>query len=413
MSRLDTLRRTGRACFAELGFPKTKQEAWRFTNLGAIERTLFLPASAASAAVAIDVLPAVTPSHRLVFVNGVFRADLSSAEPLAGGAFAGPLSARPDLVEAHLGSTADDERHPLLALNAAHLADGAILHVPAGVRLERPVELVLFGAAGSEPVSWHPRLLAVLGAGSEAVLIEHHLSLGDGAATFSNGVTELSLGAGARLGHYKVQRENGAAFHLATAAGRLEQEAAYEGFILTLGARLSRHELHLTLVGPGAEVRLGGAYLVRGDQHCDTTTVIEHAVPEGRSNQVFKCVIDDKARGVFQGKVLVRPHAQKTDARQLHRALLLSDDARIDAKPELEIHADDVKCSHGATAGDLDEDSMFYLRARGLDRDQARALLIGAYIGEALAEISSEPVRTAFEAIATDWLDTGRGGNRR
>ena len=408
MGRLETLRRAGRVRFSELGFPKTRQEAWRFTNLGAIERTLFLPASAASAGVTIDALPAVTPtSHRLVFVNGTFRADLSSGGALEGGAFAGPLSARPDLIESHLGTLADDDGHALLALNAAHLSDGFALYVPKGVRLDRPVELVLIGAGGSEPLSWHPRLLAVLEDGAEATLIEHHFSLGDGAATFANSVSELSIGAGARLNHYKAQRENGAAFHLATAAARLGAGATYEGFLLTLGARLSRHELRLTLAGAQAEARLSGAYLVRGDQHADTTTLIDHAVPDCRSNQLFKGVIDGKARGVFQGKVLVRPDAQKTDARQLHRALLLSDDARIDAKPELEIHADDVKCSHGATAGDLDDDALFYLRARGIDRDGARALLVGAYVNEAIAEISSEPVREAFEAIAAHWLRAG------
>jgi len=408
MSWFDSLRSTGRTRFAKLGFPKVRQEAWRFTNLGALERTVFLPAPAASARIVIDALPSVTPSHRLVFVNGVFRADLSSANGLPGGVIAGGLAAtfasHPDLIEAHLGRLADDAGHGPQALNTAHLSDGAVLYVPRGVRVEKPVELVLIGAGGAEPLSWHPRLLVVLEDGAEATLIEHHFSLGDGAATFSNGVSELSLWPGARLRHYKVQRENTAAFHLSTVTGRLERNASYEGFLLTLGARLSRNEVRLDLAGPGAEAWLSGAYLVRGDQLCDTTTVIDHATPEGKSQQLFKGVIDDKARGVFQGKVLVRPGAQKTDAQQLNRALLLSDDARIDAKPELEIHADDVKCSHGATAGDLDDDALFYLRARGIDRDGARALLVGAYVNEAIAEISSEPVREAFEQLAAHWL---------
>ena len=411
MSWLDSLRSAGRTRFAELGFPKVRQEAWRFTNLGALERTLFLPAGAASARVAIDALPSVTPSHRLVFVNGHFRADLSPAEGLPGGAIVGSLAAalasHPELIETHLGAQTSDAGHGIQALNAAHLADGAVLYLPKGVKLDRPVELVLIGAGGAEPLSWHPRLLVVLEAGAEATLIEHHLSLGDGATTFANGVSELSVGAGARLNHYKVQRENAAAFHLSTVSGRLERDAVYEGFLLTLGARLSRNEVTLVLDGPGAEARLSGAYLVRGQQLADTTIVIDHATPHGTSNQLFKGVIDDAAHGVFQGKVLVRPGAQKTDARQLNRALLLSDDARIDAKPELEIHADDVKCSHGATAGDLDDDAMFYLRARGIDRDGARALLIGAYINEAIAEISSEPVREAFEALAASRLRAG------
>ena len=411
MSWFDSLRSTGRTRFAKLGFPKVRQEAWRFTNLGALERTVFLPALPASSRIVIDALPSVTPSHRLVFVNGFYRADLSSTAGVPEGVIVGGLAAtftsHPALIESHLGKLADDAGHGPQALNTAHIADGAVLYVPKGVRVEKPVELVLIGAGGSEPLSWHPRLLAVLESGSEATLIEHHFSLGDGAATFSNGVTELSLGSGARLRHYKVQRESTAAFHLSTLTGRLERDAAYEGFLLTLGGRLSRNEVRLELGGPGAEARLSGAYLVRGDQLCDTTTIIDHATPHGKSHQLFKGVIDDKAHGVFQGKVLVRPDAQKTDAHQLNRALLLSDDARIDAKPELEIHADDVKCSHGATAGDLDDDALFYLRARGIDRDGARALLVGAYVNEAIAEISSEPVREAFEAIAAHWLRAG------
>ncbi|MEI6558297.1 MAG: Fe-S cluster assembly protein SufD [Rhodospirillaceae bacterium] len=411
MTWLDTLRSHGRTRFAELGLPKTRQEAWRFTSLAALERTPFRPADAASAGVAIDALPSVTASHRLVFVNGCFRAALSSAGALAEGAFAGSLAdalvSHPALLEAHLGTLADDASHGPLALNTAHLTDGAVLYVPKGVRLEAPVELVLIGAGGTEPLAWHPRLLVVMAAGAEATLIEHHLSRGDGAPTFANGVSELFLDTGARLNHYKVQRENAAAFHLATVNGRLEREACYEGFLLSLGARLSRNEVRLVLAGTGAEARLSGAYLVRGEQLCDTTTVIDHARPGGASRQLFKGVIDEKGHGVFQGKVLVRPDAQKTDAHQLSRALLLSDDARIDAKPELEIHADDVKCSHGATAGDLDDDALFYLRARGIDLDGARALLIGAYVGEAIAEISSEPVREAFEGLASAWLRAG------
>ena len=411
MTLFDSLRSAGRTRFAKLGFPKVRQEAWRFTNLGALERTVFLPAPAASSRIVIDALPSVTPSHRLVFVNGFFRADLSAVTGLPAGVFAGGLAAafasHPALIEAHLGKLADDAGHGTQALNTAHLGDGAVLYVPKGVRVEKPVELVLIGVGGSEPLSWHPRLLVVLEEGAEATLIEHHLSLGDGAATFSNSVTELRLGAGARLSHYKAQRENGAAFHLSALTGRLEQGAFYEGFLLTLGARLSRNEVRLELAGTGAEAKLSGAYLVRGGQLADTTTVIDHAVPHGTSHQLFKGVIDGAAHGVFQGKVLVRPGAQKTDARQLNRALLLSDDARIDAKPELEIHADDVKCSHGATSGDLDDDAMFYLRARGLSPDEARSLLIGAYVNEAIAEISSEPVREAFEALAAHWLRAG------
>ena len=411
MTWLDTLRNTNRSRFAELGFPKTGQEAWRFTNLGALAGTPFQPAPPAFAKVAIETLPSVTPSHRLVFVNGFFCANVSASDILPEGVIAGGLAAtlnqHPALIEAHLGKLAHDTNHAPQALNTAHIADGAVLYVPKGVRVARPIELEWIGTGANEPLSWHPRLLVVLEPGSEATLIEHHLSLDDGAATFANGVSELAVGAHARLHHYKVQRERNSAFHLSTVAGRLEQGAYYEGFLLTLGAKLSRNEIKLVLAGPGAEAKLSGAYLVRGQQLCDTTTLIDHATAHGSSQQLFKGVIDGAAQGVFQGKILVRPDAQKTNAHQLSRALLLSDDARIDAKPELEIHADDVKCSHGATTGDLDDDAMFYLRARGIDQDSARSLLIDAYVNEVIAEITFEPVREAFEALASAWRYAG------
>ena len=352
-----------------------------------------------------------TPAHRLVFVNGHWRPDLSTAAALPPGVvltgLAAAAASHPGLIEEHLGRVGAVDGHAMLALNASHATDGAVLALAAGVTQEQPVELVFIGA-GSEgaPLSWHPRLVLVAGAGSRATVVEHHLSLG-GQPTFANSATELSLGGGANLRHYKVQREAAGAYHIATLTGRLERDAGYEGFLLTLGGHLSRNEVRLVLDGPGASARLGAAYLVRDRQHCDVTTLIDHASPDCSSRQLVKGVIDGEARGVFQGKVLVRPDAQRTDAHQLNRALLLSDLAQIDTKPELEIHADDVKCSHGATVGDLDETALFYLRARGIDRDGARALLIGAYVGEAIAEVSDEAVRTSFEALATTWLTTG------
>ena len=415
---LEALRTEGRRRFAGLGLPTPREEAWRFTNLGALDRLPWRTAPPDPVTVIPpDFLPSVVPAGeapgpRLVFVNGTWRPDLSTPGPLPHGVvltgLGSALSDHPAVVEAHLGRLAAVDGHALIALNTGLLASGALLVLPAGAVLERPVELVMIGAGSGadRPLAWHPRLLVVAGAGSRATLVEHHLSLGGDPACV-NLVAELFLGAGARFAHYKVQRENPASFHLATVTGRLERDAGYEGFLLTPGGRLSRNEIRLVLDGPGATARLNGAYLVRGRQHCDTTTLIDHAHPRGTSRQMFKGVLDGEARGVFQGQVLVRPGAQQTDGHQLHRALLLSDHAQIDAKPELEIHADDVKCSHGATVGDLDEDALFYLRARGIDRDRARSLLVAAFINEAIAEITNPTVAAAFESLADGWLTTG------
>ncbi len=414
---LEALRTEGRHRFASLGLPTPRQEAWRFTNLGALGRLPWRTAPPDSAMIDPGPLPSVVPaggvpSHRLVFVNGTWRPDLSATDGLpAGVVLTGldlGLTAYPEVIETHLGRLAAVDGHALIALNTGLLGSGALLVLPAGAVLERPVELVMIGAGtdADRPLAWHPRLLVVAGAGSRATLVEHHLSHA-GHPGCANLVAELFLGAGARLAHYKVQRENPTSFHLATVTGRLERDADYEGFLLTTGGRLSRNEVRLVLDGPGATVKLNGAYLVRGHQHCDTTTLIDHARPRGTSRQMFKGVLDDEARAVFQGQVRVRPDAQQTDGHQLHRALLLSDQAQIDAKPELEIHADDVKCSHGATVGDLDDDALFYLRARGIDRDAARGLLIAAFVNEAIAEITDPTVAAAFQALADGWLAPG------
>ena len=232
-------------------------------------------------------------------------------------------------------------------------------------------------------------------------MIEHHVGLGIG-ATFANHVAEAYVGEGAILRHYKVQREGAEAFHLSNSVAKVGKDACYDNFILTTGARLARNEVRVAL-GLGSSCNVNGAYMIGGHQHCDTTTVIEHREPHCTSREVYKGVIDDTARAVFQGKILVRHGAQKTDGYQQNRALLLSDTAEIDAKPELEIYADDVKCSHGATAGELDDEALFYLRARGIDKETARGLLIGAFLAEALEEIPEESVREAFQGIIAGW----------
>ena len=411
LSWVRDLRDQGRARFAELGLPTVKNESWRYTNLRALDKLAFQPAVTAETGASFDVLPTVraegTTGPRLVFVDGRFRAELSSTAGLPEGVellnLADALAHRPDLIGEHLSRLAAPDDLPLVALNTAFLADGPVLRIPKGIEVADPIELV-FVSVGSDqhPTAFHPRSLIVAEANARAVIVEHHIGLGTG-PTLANHVGEVFVGEGASVHHYKVQREGSNAFHLSHTAAKVAARGVYDNFILTVGGKLSRNEVRSELAGEQADTHVSGAYMVRGDQHVDTTTFIDHAVPSCTSREVYKGVIDDTARAVFQGKILVRPGAQKTDGYQQNRALLLSDTAEIDAKPELEIYADDVKCSHGATAGELDDEALFYLRARGIDKETARGLLIGAFLAEALEEIPEESVREAFHGIIAGW----------
>jgi Fe-S cluster assembly protein SufD len=398
--------------FAGQGFPTRRAEAWRYTDLKDLVRLDLAPAG--PRAVGIDRLPSALAEGargpRLVFVDGVFRKELSSVGALPGGVtlmgLAEALETVPEQLEPHLGRVFPNDGSALAALNTAFAADGAFLHLARGAALAEPIELLFLGVGSEGATAHHPRLLVVAEANSEATIVEHHAGLGG--AYFANVAGEIVAEQGARLHHYKLQAEGPEAFHVATTTLRLERDAAYDGFVLTQGARLSRSELRPVLGGTGVECRLSGAYMVAGRQHADHTSVIDHAAPRCTSRQVYHGVIDDRARAVFQGKIIVRPDSQKTDGYQLNRAILLSDQAEIDSKPELEIYADDVKCSHGATAGELDDDQIFYLRARGIDREAARNLLVAGFLMEAVEEIRSEPVREGFAARVQAWLDARR-----
>jgi len=412
---LASLREAGLARFRKQGFPGARVEAWRYTSLRSLEKFAFEPAPAKTGTVAIDLLPTVMPagqsSHRLVFADGVFRADLSSVGTLPAGvvvtSLGEALASQAGLLERYLGKVGVTDANPFQALNTAFLADGLVVHVPKGAAVPEPVEVVFVGSGAENPTMHHPRILVVAEANAEATLVEHHVGLGTG-TYFSNFVTEIVAGEGARLHHYKAQRETPQAFHMATVTADLAKDSSYDNFVLTIGGRLSRNEIKPVLNGTGVECRLSGAYMVNGNQHCDTTTVIDHAQPQCTSREVYKGVIDGNARAVFQGKIIVRPDAQKTDGYQLNRALLLSDTAEIDSKPELEIYADDVKCSHGATAGELDDDQLFYLRARGIDLESARNLLIAAFLADAIEEVRIETVRDSFQGIVSGWLKSQR-----
>ena len=400
---LSALRAAGQARFGETGLPTQRQEAWKYTGLNRLKSLTFEPTPAGGQG-ALVPSDAIAAAHRLVFVNGRFNAAQSKVGALPQGVTLGSLAeilnTQPALLETRLGKTVEIARKPMAALNTAWIEDGLVLIVPRNIAVPGNIEIV-FVSAGDAPVA-HPRLLVSLGDNAEATLIEHHL--GSAAGGFTNQVAEIALGQGANLRHYVLHAEPAASMAVETVSATVARDAHYRSFTLTAGGGLVRREVEVALKDTGATAQVDGAYLVDGDRHSDTTILIDHQAAHCSSRQTQKGVIDDDGRAVFQGKILVRPDAQKTDGYQLSQTLLLSPHAEIDVKPELEIHADDVKCSHGATVGRLDADALFFLRARGIPEAEARALLIQGFIGGALDEIDRDDVRETFGVAAANWL---------
>jgi Fe-S cluster assembly protein SufD len=392
------------ARYRAAGLPGPAVEAWKYTSLEALRQLGLAPRGAAPVVRAVPERVAAIDGYRAVFVGGRFAPALSALDGLPQGvtveSLAELIARDPGAAEAALGADADA---PLIALNTAFAADGLVLRLARGAVLDKPLHLISVGADGAV---FHPRHHLALAPDAAATVVESHV--GDG-GYFANQVTDIEVGKGATLRHAVLQNQADAAFHIGSMRLSLAARATYEGFVLQTGARLARHELAARLDGEGADCRVTGLALAAGDRHIDNTTFIDHAAAGGRSRQLFKTVLDDTSRGVFQGRVLVRPHAQKTDAHQLSRALLLSRKAEMDGKPELEIYADDVRCSHGATIGSLEQEPMFYLMSRGIDRATAYRMLVEAFAVEALDEIADASVREAFAAPVAAWLAT-RGG---
>jgi Fe-S cluster assembly protein SufD len=395
------LRRSGLTVYREEGLPHPKIEAWKYTRLDGLTRTAFEADVAAPGGLTVPDgrVAGMTEAHRLVFVNGRHNPELSDDNLADNGieiATLGAPEAAPGWVTERIGRVLDLDGMPLAALNAALWRDGAAIKVADGAQLQKPLHLI-FLAAASTPAMFQARHLLIAGRGSRATVIESHVGQ-EGAPTFSNSVMEVVLEDAAVLDHAKLVDEATHSFHIAATALSLGQGARYNGFVLTLGGRLVRNETRVHLAAEGAECRLGGAYVAAGDAVVDNTVFVDHASPGAASRVTFKGVIDDTARGVFQGKTLVRPQAQKSDGHQLHKALLLSPGAEIDAKPELEIYADDVKCGHGATAAQLDEDMVFYFLARGIPEASARRLLVEAFLGDVVGEIESPEIADAMSS---------------
>ncbi|HXS94894.1 MAG TPA: Fe-S cluster assembly protein SufD [Candidatus Limnocylindrales bacterium] len=344
--------------FSRLGFPTTRDEEWRFTNVAPIARARFSRARA----------------ERIVRVpEGVTRLTLGDAQ-----------------TEAHLGKYASTEANAFVALNTAFLNDVIALEIPRGAVIAEPIEIdIQIAQAGAA----HPRLLVIAGANSQAAIVESYSGAGK---YFTNAVTEIVAGEGAVIDHYKVQRESGEAFHIATLQAQLGRSATFSTHNISLGGALVRNDVNAVL-SEGTEATVNGLYIANGSQHVDNHTVIDHAKPHGASHELYKGILDDRAHAVFNGRIIVRKDAQKTDSKQTNKNLVLSDDAVIDTKPELQIHADDVRCTHGATIGQLDAEAMFYLRSRGIGRSEARSLLTYAFAQDVVDRIKIPALKESLE----------------
>jgi len=392
-----TMRERERIKFAALGMPNRRMEAWKYSDLAQSLRETrtgewgtTAPAPAPGAFIAafvdgqFDPVRSILPKSAIVGLPAVYADGHSPYADI-------------------LSATNADDNHPVISMNLAGAEDGFVLHLRAGEVLQSPLHIHFEWSEGSAPApeGQHLRLLLQLDAGAEATIVETH----SGAPGLATIVTECRLADNARLTHFRFDHLAAPARQTAVTTGTLGENAFYKGFYLSRGAHFCRHDALLDLVGKGAAVEIDGAFLLADGRHCDNTTVITHTAANTTSHQAFRGVLGDKAEGVYQGCVRVRPDAQKTDARQMSRTLLLAPTARISTKPELEIFADDVKCGHGATAGELDANALFYLRARGIAEAEARALLIAAFIAETTATIADPALRATAEKIVADWLD--------
>ncbi len=406
------IRKAGMARFGEIGLPTVQHEDWRFTNTAPIAKLpfkpVFDPADGVTAEQLKQIAFASQPGSRLVFVNGHFAPKLSSVKNLPAGAKAGSLAAAltgdAAFLEKHLGRYAQQADNGFSALNQAFFLDGGFVHVPAGKVVEEPIQFIYVSTAKQSGATFHPRNLVIAEANSSVTVLESYVSFG-GKGYLTNAVTELFAGDNARLEFVKVQDEAGDAFHIAAFHGEFGRTSNVNVHSFALGAKLSRNNIRTRLAGEGLECILNGLYLTRGEQLADHHMIVEHAQPHCASHEYFNGILDDKSRGVFHGRILVREIAQKPDAKQTNKNLLLSDDAGADTKPQLEIYADDVKCTHGATIGQLNDESIFYLRSRGIGTENARRMLIHAFAGEIIERIRYEAAREELDKIVWERLE--------
>jgi Fe-S cluster assembly protein SufD len=405
------LRRSGFAHFTEAGFPTLKHEDWRFTNVAPIAKLPFEPVLEPGRGGAPAVKQfnfAAIDCIRLVFLDGHFAPELSTLPPqpknVEIGSVAQALERDHPLVQQHLGHHARLDHNAFTSLNTAFFIDGAFIHVPAGQSPSLPVHLLFIATSTKTGATVHPRNLVIAERDSRLTLIESYVSTVQG-PYFTNAVTEFVIGEQARVEHCKLQDESQAAYHIAAQQMNLGKQCDFISHSIATGARLSRNNINTHLGGDHIECILNGLYLTKDDQLADHHMIVEHASPHCNSHDYYNGILDDRSKGVFHGRILVRPIAQKTDAKQTNKNLLLSDNATVDTKPQLEIYADDVRCTHGATVGQLNKDSIFYLRARGIGLETARRMLIHSFAGEIIDRIRCDAVREELDRVVWDRLE--------
>ena len=409
---LTEMRSNAIADFKGLGFPSTKEENWRYTNLKPFAESTFALANGSKDAAKIQA--AIERSmfndlggHIVVFVNGRFDARLSKIGTLPDGVILTSLSAaiekHPDLVQQHLGKLSNTSEYPFQSLNAAFMGDGLFLHVACDINFEQPVQVIhVYSTGGVESVSY-PRNLLVMEENASATVVETHIGASD-EKYFTNTVTETVCSTGSHLRHYKVLRDSKLAHHFLSSSLTMDKASELKSMTVVLGGRMVRNDQFAELQEDDINCTLDGLYFIRGEQQVDNFTRVRHIGLDGNSRQVFKGILDDNSRGVFDGRIFVNEGAQKTDAVQTNRNLLLSDDAVAYAKPQLEIYADDVKCTHAATTGQIDVDQLFYLQTRGFDKKTAQAILTYAFAGELIDTIEVDEVRVQLEQELQDLL---------
>ena len=405
---LRNLRQEAFARFCEAGFPTTHDEDWRFTNISAIAQTPFRLSRDGS--VSRDEIAATRfagATCQIVFVDGRFAPELSALENLPKGVKAGSLAAeiasKSETVERHLGRYLNIHRDAFCALNTAFVEDGAFVHIRRGIVVEQPIYALFVSTATTTPAMNHPRNLFVIEEECQAAIVEDYVSLGAAGAALSNTATELVAREGAVVSHYMIEREHTEAFNISTLRIEQGRNANVASHSVLLGGGIVRNNVHPVLAGEGTECLINGLFVGSGRQHLDNYMLVEHASPHCGSRQFYNGILDDRAHGVFHGRIIVHKDAQKTDAKQTNRNLLLSDDAQIDTKPQLEIYADDVKCTHGATIGQIEENALFYLRSRGIDEASARKLLMLAFANECLDRMKEESVRGRIEELINSY----------
>ena len=412
---LRDVRRAGIDAFSRSGFPTPRNEHWKYTNVSPIEKRTF-DLAPPSSRIAIDSLGGRLPSGdhapRLVFVDGQVDRELSDTRTMPSGIRLEDLARCIDrdsgFLEGRLAEIVRTDKTAFTALNAAFMDTGAVIRVDPETVSERPVHLVFVSGTVERDRAYSPRVVIAAGAGSRIAVVEHYIGLAD-TVYLVNAVTEVDIGAGATVEHYRVQQESAGAYHVAALEARLAAESSFRSWAVSLGARLARHDIDVALDHEHARCSLDGLYLANGRQHVDFHTNVEHIAPHCESHEYYKGIAGGRGRGVFNGRVHVHPDAQKTEAHQTNRNLLLSRNAEIDTKPQLEIHADDVKCSHGATIGQLDEQMLFYLRARGIAESMARGMLTYGFARDVVDRIACPELRESIGAAVLEHLPGGDG----